>query len=186
MLREARCSWNCPMRNPGYVMLRPMSMRQRCVLLTLFPLMVVTACSQEHRIDSVRSPASSQSAAPIVIDSEISETFTPAPAGTSSTLTAGEAFRRFSAKASSKATSRGDGFTETLGFLTLPTGRQGEFTADNQLVWAYEGPSSCAMSTGPSPAAETNHLPQSTCQPTHQWLFLDAGTGEDVDSTYQR
>lgn len=123
-----------------------------------------------------------------VVDPTVGETFrSDASAAKSRTnlLSPDTAFRRFAGKAGALSPSSG----VQLGYLTLPlgAGAPGQYTAHNQLVYAYTS-DSCGPRTGtvPRPGSTPVEVSPSDTADCKQWLFVDAVTGKMVDLTWTR
>jgi hypothetical protein len=149
------------------------------------------ASGGQHQ-SSVRPSAGSKTAhAPIVIDPQIGETFARAPASATPTLTAQQAWARFAHVNHWGGTSVPAGVHVQLGLLTLPVGpadapgtgnlpkSNGKaYTADNELTYGYSSPSGC-----PTLNPRLEAPPGAHCI---SWVFLNANTGKQIDSTYQK
>jgi hypothetical protein len=134
------------------------------------------ASSSHHRASSNATvgsiserPAAAQASA-VQIDPAAHEVFAPpsAAARPTTTLSAGQAWAKWAARLGASNLSIPADMTVRLGALTLP------LTADHQLAFGFEGvPQACRGN-----AIIKN--PSSQCV---RWIFLDARTGDLIDST---
>ncbi len=143
-------------------------------------LAIATACAGHPnsvaRITIRNSPATSdQPASTITIDSQVGETLTP-DATVPTQLTADQAWAHFAGNVD--ATVPPD-TTAQLGLLTLPLGPgfPNQYKYQNQPVWAFSW-YQCPVNPGGIPLS-----PNVTCT---SWLFVDATTGAELDSTNQQ
>ena len=114
----------------------------------------------------------------VTIDSLAGETFTPVAPTVQGSLSASAAWQRFASRIGASSAIR-NGVVATLGKLTLPVGPVGPdnsmaYTADGELVWAYSY-DACAAGV----------MDGATGHPCVEWTFLDAATGEQIDTVWQ-
>ena len=170
----------------------------RLIVLAVYSTaLLVTACaSAEVRAEpgegeshpaltgSLQTP---QATAPskIVIDASIPETFLPTPDETAP-LSSDAVFAGYAKHNGSARTSPPEGVTVLLGRLTLPLGRgrPGEYTAHNELVWAFTWHQCIAAGIPPPPGSSAPEPPTAPTSCT-AWLFLDATSGRMVEQTWQ-
>lgn len=157
--------------------------------LTLWPQVVLRAdssgpTSQKPSGEGRRQGTSQGTAAmdPIVINSDVGETFEPAPAGTVALRGADDVFTSFASLVGSDLTAPPKDVSVQLGWLTLPVGHvepdytSMAYTAKHQLVWSFSTPG-CGASRGRNASkAATRGV---------AWLFLDVDTAEEIDYTCQ-
>lgn len=134
--------------------------------------------------------AGEASSDPIVIDTALMETFTPATsseidANADKVISPRDAFQVY---AHTDTWSLPDDATITEGYLTLPLGAHtpGEYTAKHQLVYAYKW-HQCGPTAIPVPAPDAKTTPTQVETPAPlctSWTFLDATTGELIDGTW--
>ena len=128
----------------------------------------------------------------ITIDPQVGETFAPAPASAAPKLTAQQAWARYARENGSDRTAIPSFVHVRLGLLTLPVGpadapgagrlvHHGSeaYTAYNELAYGLSTPSGCAYVGGPG-----MRPPPPT--PCIEWTFLNANTGKQIDSTWQK
>jgi hypothetical protein len=154
-------------------------------------MVAVMGCGTTRAAEPRRAVSASVRSAPgrgtITIDPQIGETFGPAPAAVAPKLTAQQAWARFTRH----NTAIPSAVHAHLGFLTLPVGpadapgasqlvnANGEaYAVLNKLVYGYSSMSGCVTLNPrllPPPGAHCIY-----------WGFLDANTGKEIDSTYQK
>lgn len=135
--------------------------------------------------------AHAATAGTITINASLGETFAPAPPSAAPALTAEQAWRQYAELARSSVTTIPSDVTARLGLFTLPVGpaflpgtsrlpkSHGEaYTALNQLAYGYSWHSCPAYVGGPG----MRPPPRTPCI---EWLFLDAGTGQQIEETWQ-
>jgi hypothetical protein len=119
--------------------------------------------------------------ATITIDSDIGETFGPAPATAKPALTAQQAWTGRT-HVSHRRPVIPSGVSAHLGLLTLPIGPTGPggaetYTAHDELVYGFSW-HSCPVSRNP----KVRRLPRNPCV---EWNFVNASTGRQIDETWQ-
>jgi len=126
------------------------------------------------------TPAATPSVSQVVLDPSIDEVFVPTDELNVDQLTSDGAFRKWASLNGSDRETPPAGVSVQLGRLTLPLGpgRPNQYTAKDQLVWAFSW-QQCPPEGIPSP-------PQSFLQKSCiEWLFLDAMDGAMIDETWQ-
>lgn len=122
----------------------------------------------------------------ITIDPQVGMTFAPAPQGVKPALTAAEAWAKYARLNGDRNTAIPSNVTVTLGLLTLPIGPTGPnyseaYTAHNELAYGYSSPSAGSGCVTLNPRLRPP--PYARCI---QWDFLDANTGKQIVSTWQK
>jgi hypothetical protein len=119
----------------------------------------------------------------ITIDPATGQTFAPAPASAAPKLTAQQAWARFMRHLDNAHTAIPSGTHVQLGLYSMPAGPKGPggtetYLVHNELVYGYSSPSGC-VTLNPRLLAP----PNARCL---SWDFLNANTGVQVVSTWQR
>ncbi len=126
----------------------------------------------------------------VTIDSNIGETFAPAPQDAAPKLTAEQAFAQQRRRNGRGVIPIPSGVTVKLGLLTIPAGPTNPHTghvvtkdgiayaALNELAWGYSW-HWCPMSRNPAVAGRVPG-------PCTRWNFLDANTGREIDEAWQQ
>lgn len=129
--------------------------------------------------------------AAITIDPQVGETFAPAPESATPKLTAQQAWVRYMRHIGNTQIVIPSTVHVQLGLLTLPAGPASApgtsnltkvngkaYNAYNELAYGYSSPSAC-VTLNPRLTAPRG----ARCI---YWDFLDANTGQQIDSTYQK
>lgn len=127
----------------------------------------------------------------IIIDPQAGEKFAPAPAADTAKLTAQQAWAHYMRHLANPRTGIPANTHAALGLLTLPAGPADAPGSSNlstsggqahialgELAYGYSAPSAC-MTINPRLVAP----PNARCV---SWTFLNADTGQQIDSTYQK
>jgi hypothetical protein len=168
------------------------SCRLHACVLSACVIVAAVGCGRA-RADSLPSAHALRRTAPahgmIRIDPQIGETF--APVSGAAPLTARQAWARFARLNGSQSTAIPAGVHVQLGLLILPAGPadapgashlvqiNGEaYTAHNELAYGYSSMSGC-----PTANPWLVAPPHAQCL---SWTFLDASSGKQIDSTWQK
>ncbi|HEY3958176.1 MAG TPA: hypothetical protein VGM53_32830 [Streptosporangiaceae bacterium] len=198
LLRDPR--WSIAPRPGAEARIRNVARRQRLravcaatgvvavlAAAVVVPLTLMTGGSAVRSIGpgqgSSAGPVAARHAA-IVIDPHVGETFARASASAAPRLTAQQAWARFAHHLRSNRTAIPAEVHVRLGLLTLPIGPTGpghseSYTAHNELTYGYSSPPGGCPTINPRLVAP----PNARCIP---WTFLNANTGKQIDSTYQK
>lgn len=119
----------------------------------------------------------------IVINPETGQTFAPAPASAAPKLTAQQAWAQFMRRLGNARIAIPTGDHVQLGLYSMPAGPNGPggtetYIVHNELAYGYSSPSGC-VTLNPRLTAP----PNARCI---SWDFLNANTGAQIDSTYQK
>jgi hypothetical protein len=160
------------------------SLSWRGVLGVAVVVFTVAGCATTQSADGDRSGREGASATSarktITIDPQIGEVLAPAPASARPRLTARQAWAHYMRQLGYPRHTALPSFIRVrLGLFTLPIGPggTGPYTAHNELAYGYSSPSACTT-RNPRVLFPRN----ARCV---YWDFLDANTGNQIESTYQ-
>jgi hypothetical protein len=194
--------WSIAAKPGAETRIRAVALRQRLrtasattaviAALTAAIIVPLTVLPGGDASPSAHPPAQSATKhATITIDPQVGDTFAPAPASATPKLTAQQAWARYMRHIGNARVVIPSTVHVQLGLFTLPVGPatapgtshltkvNGEaYTAYNELAYGYSSPSGC-VTLNPRLMAP----PGARCL---YWDFLDANTGLQIDSTYQK
>jgi hypothetical protein len=142
------------------------------------------SAADSHQQGSLHAlDGSTPTRATIMIDPQIGETFAPAPASAAPELTAQQAWARFERHLGAAHTAIPSGVHVQLGLFTLPAGPNGPggtetYVDHDALAYGYSSPSGCVTLNPRLKAPPNAHC--------IFWTFLNANTGVQIESTYQK